>query len=122
MNTKIDPLTKERFVPRRSNQKFARPENRIKFNNNKAANFRKKVSHVFDQLTKNIRILEELLAKNDSITCTRDFLEGKGFSFNVYTHIEEIQGQRYFAIDRFIIVQPKNADRLAQWTFKRILK
>ena len=32
----IDPLTKEKFIPKRRNQKFSKRENQIVFNNNKA--------------------------------------------------------------------------------------
>lgn len=108
---KKDLLTGETFKPSRINQKFARPENRIKYYNNKANALRLKKAFVNKPLHKNLRILEELLLQKKETKVHKEFLRGKGFHFGVHTHIAEHSGKNRHAVYNFIII-PFEKDHL----------
>ena len=40
VEVRIDPYTKEKFFPKRSNQIFATPQNKMKFHNERAKEYR----------------------------------------------------------------------------------
>lgn len=105
---KKDLLTGETFKPSRINQKFARPENRITYYNNKANKLRLKKAFVNKPLHKNLRILEELLLNKTEVKIHMEFLRGKGFHFGVHTHFEEHAGKDRYAVYNFIIIQLQN--------------
>ncbi|AEA42431.1 hypothetical protein Fluta_0424 [Fluviicola taffensis DSM 16823] len=86
----IDPLTGEEFEPKRTNQKFASQENRIRFNNNKAKKLRDSMSFVNAPLQQNLRILNELLEGIKEAVVHIEFLNGKNFHFGVFTHIQKV--------------------------------
>jgi hypothetical protein len=86
----IDPLTGEEFEPKRTNQKFASQENRIRFNNNKAKKMRDSMSFVNIPLQKNFRILNELLSGKKEIIVHIEYLKGRDYHFGVFTHMEKI--------------------------------
>ncbi len=81
-----DLLTQEVFVKRRSNQKFARPQNRIRYNNQKAQRKRTAKAFVDRPLDRNRTILGRILAGRKEITVSRDFLLGSGFTFDLYNY------------------------------------
>ncbi len=85
----IDPLTGEEFEPKRTNQKFASQENRIRFNNSKAKKLRDSMNFVKGPLQQNLRILNELLEGIKEAIIHIEFLKGKGFHFGVCTHIQK---------------------------------
>ncbi len=105
---KTDPLTGEPFFASRANQVFASDENRIKYNNLKAKTLRDRRSFVDKPLHTNLRILNELMGSKTEIELHRQFLIGKGFDVQVFTHSEEIDGKDYFAIYEFIIIPLPN--------------
>lgn len=100
---RIDPHTKESFLPRRSNQKFASSQNRIRHNNNKANLNRKKKAFCDRPLHINYTILTELMQGKKSEVFHSEFLKGKGFSPCI-THIEEYEGQRQFCVYEYIVI------------------
>lgn len=81
-----DLLTQEEFVKRRSNQKFARPQNRIRYNNRKAQMKRTAKAFVDGPLDRNRTILGKILADKAELTISRDFLLGSGFTFDLYNY------------------------------------
>lgn len=81
-----DPLTGEKFTPRRTNQKFASRENQVRHNNLKAAEKRKAKSVVDKILDNNRSILKKVLAKNTEIVRSKEYLLGAGFHFGCVTH------------------------------------
>ena len=99
-----DLLTNEDFVPARINQKFAKAENRIKYYNNKANEFRHSIAYINKPLNLNIRILNELMQVKKEAIFHLQFLYGKGFSTGSYTHIEQYNGKKQFAIHKYILL------------------
>ena len=103
-----DLLTNEDFVPSRINQKFAKAENRIKYYNDKANEFRHSIAYLNKPILLNIRILNELMKSKKEATFHKQFLLGKGFSMGVYTHIEQYDNKNHFAIHKYIILSLAN--------------
>jgi hypothetical protein len=101
---KQDLLTYEDFVPARINQKFAKAENRIKYYNNKANEFRHSIAYINKPLHLNIRILNELMQGKKEAIFHLQFLYGKGFSTGSYTHIEQYNSKKQFAIHKYILL------------------
>lgn len=103
MEKVLDKHTGEEFVKKRINQVFAKPKNRIAYYNNKANNLRRSVAYINKPLHTNLRILNNLLADKKEALFHKQFLAGKGFSFNVHTHLEQFEGKNQFAIYEYII-------------------
>ena len=106
-----DALTNELFIPKRYNQRFSCRENQIKFNNLKAKKLREKTSFVNKPLQKNFKILEELLTNKKENTFHKEFLLGKGFSFEVNTGINTFDKKDCFSIYNYSII-PINNDTI----------
>lgn len=83
---KIDPLTGEKFMAKRSNQRFATKANQIRFNNQKAREKRKVKGTLDKILDKNRNILAKQLSDKEEISLSRDYLLGAGFNFGCHTH------------------------------------
>jgi len=99
-----DLLTNEEFIPLRINQKFAKAKNRIKYYNDKANEFRHSIAYISKPLNLNIRILNELMGGRKEATFHKQFLLGKGFSWGTYTHIEEYENKKQFAVHKYILL------------------
>ena len=106
-----DPLTNEEFVQRRSNQKFATPENRIAYHNQRANNLRNSIKEYSSALHRNLRILNELMDKKVQASFHKQFLIGKGFDFSIATHVVKIEGQPQRAIYDYAYI-PKFKDQI----------
>ena len=100
-----DPLTKESFYPKRSNQKFASRKNQVKYNNLKAR--KKRVAKKkFDQpLDRNRNILIGILGTNMSMIKHKEWLLALGYDFNIYTHSSRYEGKNIPCIYEFGIAQ-----------------
>ncbi len=105
---RYDLLTKEEFVPSRITQKFAKAENRIRYYNLKATEFRHSIDYINKPLLKNIKILNELMMRKNEATFHLQYLKGKGFSTTIHSHIEQINGKNHFAIHRYILILLEN--------------
>jgi hypothetical protein len=103
-----DLLTGESFIPRRITQKFARAENRIKFHNQKANKLRHSVMFVNTPLQKNLRILNEIMLGKSKGVFHKQYLLGKGYSFDVLTHYENFEEKRTACIYHFTIQVGEN--------------
>ena len=101
---KQDLLTKEEFLPTRINQKFATSANRVKYYNDKATEFRHSVAYIDKPLHLNIRILNQLMSGKKEATFHKQFLLGKGFATGSFTHIEQYEDKKHFAVHRYIIL------------------
>lgn len=100
---KKDPLTGEEFEPRRSNQRFARPENRIKYYNNKAKARRQKNAYIDKILKHNQEVLDELMEGKDEATFHEQFLKGAKFNPNVCTGITRIGSDMVSVLYNYLI-------------------
>jgi hypothetical protein len=84
---KIDPLTNERFVPKRINQKFATPANRIKYYNTKATKLNQERAYFDIPCRKSHLELMSLHTLDPKKIYHYYFLKGKGVVFSAYNHI-----------------------------------
>ncbi len=110
METISDLLTGEKFVPSRINQRFQTPKNRVLYYNKKAKKIRLLKSNYDRPLHKNYMILLELLDGKEEVVFSKDYLLGKGYSFGVYTHIENYKGKSCYAIYDFLLITLPTGD------------
>ncbi len=111
-NYKIDPLTGEQFIPKKSSQRFARPENRIKYGNKKAS-LLKQERAFFDKPCKKSHIILIHLYNPDSDNIFhRKFLEGMGFNFNAYNRVVDTKYGRLGAYYDYAIRKIPNTDNI----------
>jgi hypothetical protein len=102
--TRKDLLTGEVFNPKRVNQKFATPLNRVTFHNKKANELRQALAYISKPLHLNIRILNELMTGKKESTFHKEFLKGKGFSFEVHNHVKRYDNKNHFAIYQYVVI------------------
>jgi hypothetical protein len=99
-----DPQTGELFFPKRVNQKFARPENRIKFNNDAANELRRERENI----NKPIHIahvkLRKLMDGINEAEFSFDYMEGAEIDFNLFNHYVLHNEIKRRAIFEFIII------------------
>lgn len=84
---KIDPLTKEKFIPKKISQKFASPANRIKLNNMKASKLNQERAFIDKPCRKSHLALKSLYKSDSDNIYNMHFLEGKGIDFTSWNHI-----------------------------------
>jgi len=101
---RICPFSNEEFYPRRHNQRFAQPSYRIKFHNNTNNEIRRARAFVDNKLHKNYLILLELMDGKQEGKFHKEFLNGKGYSFNVLTHYEFYESSNRQAVYDFILL------------------
>lgn len=102
-----DPLTGEEFEPKRSNQRFACAENRIKYHNDKANRFRKTTEFVNKPLRLNRKILDYLMEGKDKETFHYEFLKGAGYVFNVFNGTCIIENKTGYYLYNYILIFEK---------------
>jgi len=105
----------EDFSPKRSNQKFASAQNRINYHNSKMCSIRKSRSFVDTKLHRNYRILTELMDGKASLSFHKQYMLGKGYSFDVLTHFEDEEGERYKAVYEFLVFEKGDAVHLRKY-------
>ena len=103
MEKRVDPLTGEEFVPRRSNQKFATAKNKSVYNNRIATRERWENAKLDKLLLTNKRILDKMIGDKKELTVSMDYLSGKGYSFKVINHIEVIDTQSLWCVYKYIL-------------------
>ena len=103
-NLRKDPLTKEDFIAKRVNQKFAKPENRIKFYNSQANELRKETSVINNAIIKTHRLYRILMGDKREAVFPYEFLKGYGINLSVFNHFLKINGVTHQAIHEFVII------------------
>jgi hypothetical protein len=91
--TRNDLLTGEKFTPKRITQKFACSENRTRYHNSRANKLRHSLRYVNAPLQQNFKILSELMEGKTEQKFHKQFLLGKGYSFNVFTHYHPLESK-----------------------------
>ena len=86
----IDKLTKQSFIPKRLDQKFATRENQIKYNNLKQRNKRILRSKVDRILHKNHEICLGVLGDKNSVIKSKEWLDALGYNFAFSTHFYDL--------------------------------
>lgn len=102
------PHSGEEFYPKRHNQRFAHPSYRIAFHNNMNNEIRRARYFVDNKLHKNYSILLEIMKEKEQESFHKEFLIGKGFSFDVKTHYKLYEGIKRHALYNFIIIEDGN--------------
>ena len=101
---RTDPQTGELFFPRRANQKFARPENRIKFNNDAANELRRERENINKPIhNAHVKLRKLMVGKNEA-EFSFDYMDGAEIDFNLFNHYELYNGIKRRAIFEFIII------------------
>jgi hypothetical protein len=103
-----DPQTGEIFVPKRSNQLYARRANQIKFNNEKQKRERKENLVVNRYLLRNKKILRYCLGTNKEVIRSHEFLLGAGFKFEHYTHYFRDGSKWAYCVYKYCYVATEN--------------
>ncbi len=104
----IDPLTREKFELKRSNQKFASSKNRIKFHNEKAKKLRLKLASINKPLLQNFRLLDSIMKNENEKIFHRQFLLGLGINLALFTNAVKYNNNNCISIYNFIIVNEGN--------------
>lgn len=99
-----DPLTGELFFPKRANQKFARPENRIKFNNDAANELRREREHINKPIHSSHLKIRKLMLGKIKAEFSFDYMEGAEIVFKAFTHYELYRGLLRPAIFEFVVI------------------
>lgn len=105
-----DLLTQEAFYKKRSNQKFANPQNRIRYNNLKAGKKRAAKAPFEKPLDHNRTILKKILGANPERVVSKDFLLGAGFSFGLYTYNRTVNDCTYSGIFEYGVTKLSNGN------------
>ena len=100
-----DLLTGEEFEPKKSSQKFANAKNRIKNNNMLANDFRKEKSVLDKPLSKNLKILNELMSGKREASFHQEFLRGKGFDFKAVNGLEQHEGKYCPCVYQYMLLR-----------------
>lgn len=108
MKPRKDLLTGEPFVPTRITQKFANAENRILYHNQRANKLRHSIMFVDNPLRANLRILNKIMDNKNELTFHKEYLLGKGYTFNVMTHFVTHEEKRQPCIYHYIIITLDN--------------
>lgn len=107
---KTDPLTGEKFVAKRSNQRFATLENKNQYHNRKNAEINKERAFFDKPCKKGELVLRTLYkAKSDNIF-HKEFLKGKGLSLDAYNHIVVINNEKIIAYYGYALRKVPDSD------------
>lgn len=109
---KKDPLTGEVFVAKRSNQRFATAENKIRYHNRKNAEINKERAFIDKPCKLSHLILKALHNPNSDNIYNRYLLEGKGLRFDAFNRIVDTKFGRLHAYYDYAIRMIPNSDNV----------
>lgn len=87
--SRLCPYSNIIFEAKRENQIYRSALDRISYHNEQNNYLRKKLSFINKQLLKNYKIADALLDNLPNVIVHKQFLRGKGFSFQMFTHVAE---------------------------------
>jgi hypothetical protein len=90
LEVKIDPYTQEKFFPKRSNQVFATPQNKMRYHNERAKEYRDETKAVRSRIDRNNKLFESLLRENNKARFHIEYLKGKGVDLKAVTRVIQI--------------------------------
>lgn len=108
--TKKDPLTGEDFAAKRSNQRFASIENKIRFHNRKNADINKERAFFDKPCKKSELVLRTLYNPKSDNIFHKEFLQGMGLRFDAYNHVEKVNNEKVFAYYGYAIRKVPDSD------------
>jgi hypothetical protein len=110
---KKDPLTGEEFEPKRINQKFATPANRIKYNNMKASKLNRERAFFDKPCRKSHVILKSLYNPDSENIYNMYLLEGKGVDFKAWNNMVDTKEYgKLYAFYNFAIRRIPDTDNI----------
>lgn len=89
------PNCKVEFPKKRKNQRYCSQKCRMQFNNEKYDLKGSKFKEINGYLRRNFRIIMKLLGDDKSATVDKTTLLKKGFTFEVFTHHEMVDGLKH---------------------------
>ncbi|GGE31538.1 hypothetical protein [Psychroflexus planctonicus] len=102
------PFSGELFKPKRSNQKFASSKNRIAYYNQQYRQKRLPLERINQKLFYNYSILEIALDSKQKVLVSKDFLIGRGYNFDLLTHLIELGNYPCFGLYNIRITRLDN--------------
>ncbi|MFZ4649011.1 MAG: hypothetical protein ACOYMB_05310 [Patescibacteria group bacterium] len=101
VEVRIDPYTQEKFFPKRSNQVFATPQNKMMYHNEKAKEYRDETKKVRSRLDRNNKLFESLLGDNKKARFHVEYLRGKGVDLKAVTRVIKIGDEVIYKVFDF---------------------
>ena len=98
---RIDPYTQEKYFPKRSNQIFATPQNKMMFHNERAKEYRDETKKVRSRLDRNNKLFEALLGDNKKARFHVEYLKGKGVDLKAVTRVFQIRDEIVYRVFDF---------------------
>jgi hypothetical protein len=86
------------FEAKRQNQIYRSASDRISHNNLLNNLLRKKLSFINKQLLKNYKIADALIGDYTDVSVHKQFLRGKGFSFQMFTHVSQKEDEIVYGL------------------------
>lgn len=98
IKTRLCPYSKTMFEAKRQNQIYRSASDRISHNNLLNNLLRKKLSFINKQLFKNYKIADALIGDFTDVSVHKQFLRGKGFSFQMFTHVSQKEDEIVYGL------------------------
>lgn len=111
-NYKIDPLTSEQFIPKKSSQRFACPSNRINFNNRKASVLRQERAFLDRHIHKNDLIIREVYSEGGDNVFDKMWLKGKGLRFDATNRQILYKGKYVHCVYNFMLIEIEGTNNI----------
>ncbi len=95
---RLCPYSNTFFQASRQNQVYRSKFDRVSFHNEQNNILRKKLSLINKQLLKNYKIADALLGDFNDVSVHKQFLRGKGFSFQMFTHVSQKEDEIVYGL------------------------
>jgi len=109
---KVCPYSGVQFKPRRRDQVYASPINRMRYHNDIAAEIRRIKAPVDKILEKNFIILSGLVKEGETKTFEKSFLIEKGYNTYFITHFDSYNEELAMCLYHFMILKTNNPNAL----------
>ena len=101
VEVRIDPYTQEKFFPKRSNQVFATPKNKMMFHNERAKEYRDETKAVRSRIDRNNKLFASMLGNRIKVRKHVEFLKGKGVDLNAVTRVIKLRDEIIYRVFDF---------------------
>jgi hypothetical protein len=109
---KTCPYSGTKFQPKRRDQVFATPLNRMRYHNDIAASVRRAKGPIDKALERNFLIMSKLINQGETKTFDREYLDGQGYNSAYFTHLDNHNGKFAVCLYHFIIPKTDNPNTL----------
>lgn len=87
IKTRLCPYSKTFFEASRQNQIYRSKFDRVSSANERNNLLRRKLNSVNKELLKSYKVADDLLGDNIEVVVHKHFMRGRGFSFQIFTHV-----------------------------------